>query len=621
MHTSPSSFSQGSTHANVADNSLSGPSARDRLQGNSVDSPTTPRTSRAPRGNLFGAPSNATNTPAHTPAKDKFSGSLFGQYPSTPSAPTIRPFGGRGRSLFDGFSPNVGGATDPKTPEPETSGPRTAARGESLFGSAPSKSEGTGLDGPPAFGGLRNKPSLFGSKDKSGLFEDYHARPTKTKLSKAALNHQRTRARHYKRALRVHNEMMEEGHEVPNSIFEMMTSALTEYARALDESKRIIREGGVVPDEMQIILEAGPFHPTTDIDVEDNPLGPSEDAPEISDSSPRRDETVASSSKTEEEPKAANPEKRARFAATVEDANPPSDDHSPEDSSITRDGKLKGKGKAVSRPSRSTETGNTKKKVSPKPTTQDSTPAAKQDAASSGGDLMGPASATPTKLADHIATITEADNGSSGTTPELSRVGAAMRAAAEQTASVPSVPRSMFSSQPATSGISGSGPATTQPSPVPGPSLGPAPQSLFAPSLGLAAPSPTVSDSAPRSMFAPSPGPLAPGPAPAPVGIQAPGFTFAPAAPDARGFSAPGPSAPGAPSFGGHPLQPTVVPVEEAVAESAETSVEESLAEPAAEVQEPATNSSAQTPAAHEPAAEQRKKTKTGGLFDSQWAS
>ncbi|KAH0135353.1 hypothetical protein KCU67_g16293, partial [Aureobasidium melanogenum] len=135
----------------------------------------------------------------------------------------------------------------------------------------------------------------------------------------------------------------------------------------------------------------------------------------------------------------------------------------------------------------------------------------------------------------------------------------------------------MFAPKPAPSGVSIPKTATTQQSP--------APSSLFG--------------SAPRSMFAPSP---APSPAPAPS-------SFAPSL-FASGSFAPGPSAPGAaPSFGGPPVRPAVVPVKESIEESAEKSLEEPVEEAAKE--------SAET---EKPAAE-KKKPKHGGLFDSQYAS
>ncbi|KAH0339070.1 hypothetical protein KCU81_g7383, partial [Aureobasidium melanogenum] len=275
---------------------------------------------------------------------------------------------------------------------------------------------------------------------------------------------------------------------------------------------------------------------------------------------------------SESESKPADFYKRAHFAATVEDASSLSETEKSNDS-----GNKKSKGKAVSKP-RSTEPVTTKKRVSPEPTTPASAPAAKKEAASSGGTLMGSRWAEVAKHAGRISTVTEADGKSSGGVPELSRVGAVMRAAAEQSASVPDDPRSMFASKAASSGVSIPESIATQRSPAPASLFGSTPGSTFAPAP------------------APAPGPTAAGSAQAPS-------SFAPS-PFAPGSVAPRLSAPGAPSSGEPSVSPIVVPVNEPVKESAERSLKEPVKE-----------------AAKESAAAEKKKVKTGGLFDSKYAS
>lgn len=635
-----SPFSPATTHAHVAKGSLVGPSARGRLQRRFEDSPSTLWTREAPHGSLFGAQPNETDTAEDAPANDRPTGGLFGQYTSVPSASNTRPPGNcvgcvaypptctaHTRSLFGGITPTIEGTAEPKTPEPETFRSYIAAHGESLFGPAPSKPEKSELTGPSTSVGPRAKPTTSGFEGKSGLFGDYSARPTGQKLSKAAVEHQGIIAADYKWALETHDRLTAEGRRVPNSIFEMMKSALLEYPRAVLESERIIREGGVVPEDMKFILEAGSLHPTPDSKVNTRLY---EAGPEISDSIRRRERILTSSSDTEDEPNGARSEKKARFSATVEDVNSPSDADSKEKIISVAN---KAKDKAVSTPRPPTEASNNKKKVSPESTTQGSAPAAKTDAASSGGGLMDSVWAAPAKLAGHTSTVTEADNGTSGTIPNLSRVGAAMRAAAEQTASVPDVPGSMFAPKPATSGAGVAETATTQQSP--------ASRFMFAPAPSPApvAPGIDASDLAPRSIFVPSPGPVAPslsapGPAPAPettaLGLSAP-------SPFAADSAAPSPFAPGAASFGAASVRPTVIPLKDQVNESAGKPVEETVQKPvrkavkesvkvekpAAEVQEPAKpstqTSAAQKPAAQKPAVE--KKVQSGGLWDSQWAS
>ncbi|KAH0279640.1 hypothetical protein KCU91_g1613, partial [Aureobasidium melanogenum] len=272
---------------------------------------------------------------------------------------------------------------------------------------------------------------------------------------------------------------------------------------------------------------------------------------------------------SESESQPADFNKRAHFAATVEDASSLSEIEKSNNS-----GNKKSKGKTVSKP-RSTELATTKKRVSPEPTALASAPAAKKDAASSGSESMGSAWAEAAKYAGHTSTVTE--------------VGAAMRAAAEQSASVPDDPRSMFAPKAASSGVSIPETIITQQSTTPISLFGSAPGSMFA-----SAPTPT---SAP----APAPGPTAPGPAPDPS-------SFAPS-PFAPGSVAPRLFAPGAPPFAGPSVSPTVVPVKEPVKESAEGSLEEPVKE------------AAKDPAAAEKRAAEKKKVETGGLFDSKYAS
>lgn len=255
------------------------------------------------------------------------------------------------------------------------------------------------------------------------------------------------------------------------------------------------------------------------------------------------------------------------------------------------------KGKAVSGSSTSKESADTTK-ASPKPTTSDSAPAAKKDAASSGGGSMDSVWATFAKLADHTSTVTEADNGIPGTIPDLSVVGAAMRAAAEQWASVPSVPGSMFAPKPTPSGTSVPVTTTTQ--------QAFAPVSLFG-SVSL-------------SMFAP-----APAPTPVDLGTAAPGLVSAPETNAPGSFAAPGSFGPslftsGAPSFAGASVRPAVV----SVAEPEEQAVKDFPVEtekPVAEDQKPANDPSVQGPTGQKSAAEKKKEVKSGGIWDSKYAS
>lgn len=277
--------------------------------------------------------------------------------------------------------------------------------------------------------------------------------------------------------------------------------------------------------------------------------------------------------------------KRAHFSATVKDASSTLDT---EKSSNSKNNKSKGK--AVSRHPHSTEPVSTKKRVSPEPRTPASAPVAKKDAVSSGGGLMGSAWAEAAKYAGHTSAVNKADDKASGGIPELSAVGAAPRAAAEQMKSVPDVPGSMFAPKLAPSGVSVAETTTTQ--------QFPAPTSLFG--------------SAPGSMFAPAP---ASAPAPAP-GLVSALSSFA-SSPFASGSVGPSLFAPGMPSFAGPSVRPNVAPVEE----PAQESVKEAAKDSVKTVQELATDPSTQTLATHQPAIEKTKKAKFGGLFDSKYAS
>ncbi|KAH0369220.1 hypothetical protein KCU65_g3411, partial [Aureobasidium melanogenum] len=512
-------FSTQPGKTDVAADTLFGPYTRDKPQRLFERSPifpatpgpvTTSKDRKVPRGGLFGAQPDASTD---VRAKDKSNGGLFGQYTVVPDAHAdTAACDGPRPSLFSGPGPKIEAAADPKTPKPETFGPRIAAPGESLFGSAHSKSKDTRLVEPSAVAESESRP--------------------------ADLN------------------------------------------------------------------------------------------------------------------------KRAHFSATVEDASSLSDT---EKSSIN--GNNKWKGKAVSRLPHSTEPANTKKRVSPEPSTPASAPAAKKDAASSGSGLMGSPWAEAAKHAGHTSTVSEADNKSSGEIPELSSVGAAMRAAAEQTASVPDDPRSMFASKAVPSGVSNPETTTTQQSPAPSSLFSSAPGSTFAPAPAtvpaptapgpaFSAPAPSFSApgpsfSAPGSMFAPAPSPApapsAPGPAPAPSSFAP--SPFAPGAPSFAGPSFAGPSFAGpsfagpsfagpsfagpsfagssfaGPSFAGPSVPPTVVPEKESVEKSLEEPVKEAVKDSAETVQKPATDSSTQSSTAQKPAAEKTKKAKFGGLFDSKYAS
>ncbi|KAH0230936.1 hypothetical protein KCV06_g6079, partial [Aureobasidium melanogenum] len=502
LWSSPSSST--CTHADLEKSCFAGPfapSARDNLQcpfqnGPSQNGPTfqgqaspgpatTPGDRKVPRGGLFGAQPDGFNTSTDVSAKNKSSGGLFGHQTAVPGA----------------YTP-----------------PHVVLRGQSLFGSAPSESKDTRLDGPsavdetnaievPLSPGSEVKRLWFGKHYKILAAEVRRAEKESTRLGIANL-----------RVPRCIEEIIWASERLDNESGILAAVVRPSYEENREEVRRALEEGGWVPE-------------STDFD------------------------------------------RRVHLSATVEDTSSLSDAEERSNS-----GNNKSKGKAVDRPSQSTKTATSKRKVSPRPTAQDSAPAAKKDAASSAGGLMGSAWATAAKLAGHTPAVTEADDKSSGTIPELSSVDAAMRAAADQTTSVSSIPvGSMFAPKPAPSGVSIPETATTKQSP--------APSSLFG--------------SAPRSMFAPSP---APSPAPAPS-------SFAPS-PFASGSFAPGPSAPGAaPSFGGPSVRPAVVPVKESIEESAGKSLEEPVEEAAKE--------SAET---EKPAAE-KKKPKHGGLFDSQYAS
>ncbi|KAG9594039.1 hypothetical protein KCU77_g3640, partial [Aureobasidium melanogenum] len=576
-----SPFSPASTHANLEKSYLSGPFAPDNPQRPFQNGPTfqaqaspgpvtTPRDRRVPRGGLFGAQPDGINTSTDVSAKDKSSDGLFGQYTAVPGAYTPRcihnpncfagspTWTGHMPSLFGGPNPNVeaqeklkrpfeDSPTFPATPgnvvEPTN---RQTPRG-GLFGTQPGKiiapNDSHSNDKPTSDA---KRPSPFGLKTSGETNATGFPPSPGSEVKKLWFG------KHYK-------------------------IIAAEVSRAQNESRRLRTANLPVQDCIQNILRA-----TDHLDNESGILA----AVVRASYEENREEVRHAVEEDGWVPESADFERRVHFSAAVEDASSLSDAEK-----HSNGGNNKSKGKAVDRPSQPTETATSKKKVSPKPTTPDYAPAAKKDAASSGGGLMGSPWATAAKLAGHTPGITEADNKSSGTISELSRVGAAMRAAAEQSARVPSIPAgSMFAPKPAPSGASipGTAAATKQSS---------APSFLFG--------------SASRSVFAPAPAPalstVAPHPTPAPSSFAS------------------SPFAPSAPSFGGPSVRPAIVPVQESVKESVGNFIEEPVEEaakesvevekPAVETQKPATTSSTQTLAA------QKKKPKHGGLFDSQYAS
>ncbi|KAH0392290.1 hypothetical protein KCU89_g13618, partial [Aureobasidium melanogenum] len=307
---SPSSST--STHADLEKICFAGPfapSARDNLQRPFQNGPfqngpfqngpafqaqaspgpvTTPGDRKVPPGGLFGAQPDGINTSTDVSAKNKSSGGLFGHHTAVPGA----------------YTP-----------------PHVAARGQSLFGSAPSESKDTRLDGPSAVGetnatevplspGSEVKRLCSGKHYKILAAEVRRAEKESTRLGIANL-----------RVPRCIGEIIWASKRLDNESGILAAVVRASYEENREEVRRALVEGGWVPE-------------STDFD------------------------------------------RRVHFSATVEDTSSLSDAEERSNS-----GNNNSKGKAVDRPSQSTKTATSKRKVSPKPTAQDSAPAAKKDAA------------------------------------------------------------------------------------------------------------------------------------------------------------------------------------------------------------------------------------------------